>query len=1070
MPEFLNTFEEGATLDLKSTGLATSQGAVFRKLDNVLLENGYNLRGRRGVQIVGQHGGFIATHRYTYLDSETGETIEEIIAINDSLWVLTTEGVTLQRTTGSNPFDYEVMPDETGDWFFRIYEYPAGVKTLHYERNLGTGFEDAPYSIWELKIHLLANSDFELVHATVDGRILEGAITSDTQADTEDIQVTAATSDITVAKYCLGKWLPVYSGQRLKGVKIYDISTVGPNDILNVLKGGDLSDGFSKTFPYDLGLVVGPGATPAASIPIKNAPDTSANTTAMTFPVSHWEKRLCFGGDHSSADISNLNISDIPRTAFRHDNVGPFYFCWTSRHKKGWRPPTFENHKDLCFIAFSNDIRESEEEITGDPVVAAPGDFHVYMYDGIACYRAGLPQPFLTAGNTPGGNKTGTYRYKVIRQHIDARGNIHLSQPSNELTVTLSAQNYGLVIQNIAITAQSTGLFTPAGFSSNIITVTSVRDVKIGDWIRAFCTSGGEVFFITVQVIDVDATANTVTIDLDTTISDSVVLGFSLYIEPQHGFRTAPILPPYTTVGGLQYAATAWAPFVVGDTLAIRVGPSASSVPVTGSIVSKTARRKVESYTDIANGYLSWATQTEVTGDPVFTGGITANTTLLVYRTMANSDLFYFVCEVPEGGDAGGSTIIEDAHTDALLGELLIEPDFGESRLLPPMASVICSHQGVLVASGIRNEPNSVEFSSITQGPGAFSRETNQFDVPSTTGGTISVVASDRDDRLAVLKERAYFDVAGSLPSLNFTVRAVKDGDYGISSQTSVVKVDGTLVGVGPLGFVAVQDGQLMPVAEEIAAEIINNKNLALGRARAWLNFKERHYQCFIPGISCDCPIASRDADNDRMFVFDYSIPSQSSWRAYKFGEDAEPLGGAAMFRGAPYFLRAPNAIEGGTYNNRGYFVREIPERYIENGIGDNLPEVRDPHLFFIDHNQAIAYTMRSQWITVSEPNVPKTFKRMVIHSLYRFIESQKFVAWTATVNVYRNFYEVAPYATYQVSFNDLAEFQRVIPLRNVSANALMYEIIVEEMFKAPHVTGYTIVVEAPYNKEDVKR
>ena len=75
----------------------------------------------------------------------------------------------------------------------------------------------------------------------------------------------------------------------------------------------------------------------------------------------------------------------------------------------------------------------------------------------------------------------------------------------------------------------------------------------------------------------------------------------------------------------------------------------------------------------------------------------------------------------------------------------------------------------------------------------------------------IKMLISDTEDRLAVFKNNAYYDVPGDLDFNNFTSRAVAEGDYGISSHSSLLKVGGSLIGVGPLGFLGVSNGNLMP-------------------------------------------------------------------------------------------------------------------------------------------------------------------------------------------------------------------------------------------------------------------
>lgn len=1073
--EFLKTFEEGATLDLKSSGLLGSEGAVFRAIDNYVLENSFNLRGRRGVQLIGQHGGFIATHRYTYLDRVTGESKHEDIAINDHVWVLVTEGVQIEKQTGSAEFDYECLPHTDENYYFRIYTYPAGVKTLHYEKNLGTGLEATPYTIWELKQHILANSDYQLVHEFAANRILDGALT--TGAST----VLSATSDIKDReKYSNGRTLPFfnngtldYTAVRLVSTPITTITLSSPNDTLDPL----------VRFPT--GIVIGPGATPAASIPIKLAATTTTNVDPIVFPVSYWDKKLGFGHELSTPIAGSLTLGRR-----QMENYGPFIVPFEQRNRTGWKPPTFVNHNDVCYIFFSNDIKinrsvfdfaagsATEDEI--EPLA----DYHIYKYDGHACYREGLPKPgILELSPTTSGPLTGVYKYKIVRQHIDAKGNITLSDPSEEASITLSSESGRFLFYDIhepadAIKTVTVGTSGPWSAVAEVV-LAEMLDIKAGDWVRIRRANSANFGEITVFVRAVNLSTNKIIIDpnmpLLTGLGPSLTgvtipAGSTVFARPHHGFRTALDGVPFTAANATSLAVGRAAPYVVGDTVLIRRGAAVETVPVTGDYAGKSLRRTITGFT---GGEISWGNQTAINGETSGVAGVSANTSVKIYRTRPGGQLFYFVCEVPDVKlDTDLGNVILDNLPDDQLGELLEEPDFGESRGLPPKAAIGCTHQGVLVASGIRKEPNSVEFSSLTQGPGAFSRESNQFDVPSTTGGAITVVASDRDERLAVCKQQAYFDIAGSLPRINFTVRAVKEGDYGIFSQGSIQKVDGTIIGVGSHGFVAIENGRLIPIAEEISAEIFNNQNINISRARSVLNFKERQYQCFIPGyLAGSGGFEARDRSHDKCFIFDYSIPGQGAWRSYAYAEGVDAFGGWSMGQTIPFHCH-PAFLEDytPTEDNRGMVFREIPLKYVEGGIGTGLPENREPQLFFADHNQPISYRLRSQWITLTEPNLPKTFQRMVLHSLYRAVESSKFVPWSLTINFYRNFQEAVAFASYDVEFSLVTDFQKVVPLKAVQANAIQFEIVVNELFTAPHLSGYTIVACPPYRKEDVKR
>lgn len=1119
--ELLKVFEEGATLDLKSTGLSTSGGAVFRQLDNVLLENGYNLRGRRGVQMIGQPGGFVGTHRYTYLDRTTGAAVEEIVAINDHLWRLKTGTcvITQVGSTGALAWDYEILPNGSGVVELKIYEYPAGVKTLVYTESLGTGLEH-PHLVKTIA-HL--QEDLETTTSglgigqggagysfTGSGVLGQYAFIDNTAWTAMNgapgkyaIEVDSSASDTTTMNWA--NFMPVWDyrhGRLLgliaeggastsMGVTAQPPGTKEAGWVSGILAGtaeslsaksltsinGVAYTSTTITPTFTAGQVIGQGCVPAATIPFKASTDSGTTVGTFEIPVSYWDKAMGFGGERDLNFVSGQHTKTAYARSYRRDLRGPFFAAFLGRYGKNFRPPVFVDHKDVTYIFFTSEGVDDVEL----------HENHVYKYDGVACYRAGMPRSYASSGvftkAASSAGITGDVQFVAEIEFEDARGNIAKgnlpvvseSSPSNQRVFPTHSSLY---VEEPEFVLPLAGGTNDTQFFINQVD----SKVKVGQYV------GFQSYLVRVTLVKSD---NFIVEDI-TGSGYTWTTSEKIWINPAAGFRVSPLALRDTALS-ISYSHVSNAPMVREGEKVLGINPGFATAGGANSRYPVTREMALSSY----DGTVSWfAATSSPEASVVFTpphvdvdGSTLQNSAVIMvgvrtrlYRSFANGSLLYEATNLPTGIPWGSTStgafeisnsylanayaFSEDA---SLTGPELIEPDFGESRGLPPKASVGCTHQGVLVASGIMGEPNSVEFSSITQGPEAFSKESNQFDVPSTTGGTVTAVASDKDDRLAVLKERGYFDVAGSLPSLSFSVKSVRDGDYGVSSHNSLIKVAGTLIGVGPLGFVAIEGGQLIPAAEELSAEIINNRFLALNRARAVMNFKDRQYQCYIPGIDCDCPTSSRSAESDLCFVLDVSIPGKTSWRSYSYASNAEAFGGWSMFGGIPHHLHPPYKIGSSEYP-LGAVFREIPERYQEQGIGsDNLPEVRPPWLFFADHVAPIPYRMRSQFIHMGEPNLPKTFQRFVLHHLYRLVEASKFVPWSCTLNLYRNFQESVVYASYDVEFPTVSTIQRIAPLKDQQANALAWEVIVNELWQAPHITGYTIMVAAPYKATDVK-
>lgn len=1117
--ELPKTFEEGATLDLKGTGLSTSGGNVFRAVDNLLLENGYNLRGRRGVQLVGQPGGFVGVARYTFLDRDTGASGEEIVAINDHLWRLKTGSCQIVQvsSTGVLAWDYEVLPNTSGTVELKIYEYPAGVKTLVYTEDLGTGLE-APHLVKTLA-HL--QEDLETTTAGLgigeggngyrfvgNGVLGEYAFIDNTtwtvmaSVGKYAIEVDSSASDTTPMNWA--NFLPVwdYRHDRLigliaeggasvsMGVSAQPPGTKESGWVSGILGGAEQTlasgsfttkDGRAYTSEnlvptFTVGQVIGHGGVPAATIPFKRARAAGVTTGDITFPVSYWDKAMGFGGERDLrfGQLTNWTSNQVYAASYRRDLRGPFFAAFKGRFGKAFIPPTFVNHDDVLYIYFTSQ---------GVLDVELHEDFP-YKYDGMACYRAGLPRAFigtLAATKAAGsGGITGDVLAAAEFEYEDHRGNITKGNLPLFTTTSLSNQRLAVSYSSLYVEDPDEIAALNDGTGATTFVVDRVEGkVAVGQYV------GFQTYLVRVTAVSETG----FTVEDITGSGYTWLIGERIWVAPAAGFRVSPVAFQ-ASVSLLNFARTNNAPMVRTGDAVFGINPGYSVAGGTNARYPDIRRMRIEN-----TGTVSWnavvsASEAPITLTPNYptidssqrnSAICFAGAKVRVYRSFQNGSLLYEAFASPAGFIWGNTQafvatslfsatsygLSEDA---SLIGPQLIEPEIGRERDLPPKAAVACTHQGVVVAGGIKGEPNSVRFSEIVEGPEAFPLATNQFDVPATSGGEITAVASDRDDRLAVFKEKAYFDIAGSLPDNTFSVKSVNDGDYGVSSQASLIKIDSTLIGVGPLGFVGVENGVLTPVGEEISAEIINNRFINLRLARAVNNFKERQYQCYIPGVNCDCPVLSRNAENDLCFILDYSNKRTIAWRSYKYGAGAEAFGGWAMYGGIPHHLYAPFNITPSSTNDLGAVFREIPERFVENGVGANLPSTREPQDFFVDHVAAIPYRLRSQFIHLGEPNLPKTFLRMVLHSLYRSIEASKFVPWEATVTFRRNFQESVSYASYTVTFNTVADFQRVIAIKNEQANSLQFEIVVEELFKAPHITGYTMVVSAPYLKEDVKR
>ncbi len=207
-------------------------------------------------------------------------------------------------------------------------------------------------------------------------------------------------------------------------------------------------------------------------------------------------------------------------------------------------------------------------------------------------------------------------------------------------------------------------------------------------------------------------------------------------------------------------------------------------------------------YTITVNSALSYSASAGQT----FSTGMFWN----VYRTKQYGNLYYLIKKFPllGGGTGGAIFTFVDQIADSSLELEYIEPLAGEEHDLPPAGRVITSHQGNIVLGGAPSEPNTVNWSGV-DGIEYFPRAFNSTDIPSTVKGAITGIFSDTDDRLAVFKSRGYYEVNGDLATKAISVVVKKEGDYGVSSQLSLQKINGAILGVGERGVVVVNNGDL---------------------------------------------------------------------------------------------------------------------------------------------------------------------------------------------------------------------------------------------------------------------
>jgi len=244
-----------------------------------------------------------------------------------------------------------------------------------------------------------------------------------------------------------------------------------------------------------------------------------------------------------------------------------------------------------------------------------------------------------------------------------------------------------------------------------------------------------------------------------------------------------------------------------------------------------------------------------------------------LYRTEEYGTIFYEVVKKPYDSITATSVTYVDTVLDSALGDAYIEPDLGEEHDLPAAVNLLCEHQGKMVGAASALEPNTIYWSGV-DGEHYWPRAFNNVDVPSAIIGAIKAIGSDDDSNLAIFKSHGYYSLVGDLQERSINLQAVKEGDYGISSHSSLVKINGILVGVGPRGVMAVKGGTLdWQGFQNIAPAIRGNTSIDLERAVAINDYTQGHYFLYIPSANIST------APEDRLvLVYNYEEQKWTEW------------------------------------------------------------------------------------------------------------------------------------------------------------------------------------------------
>lgn len=179
-------------------------------------------------------------------------------------------------------------------------------------------------------------------------------------------------------------------------------------------------------------------------------------------------------------------------------------------------------------------------------VYIATGYDELKKYDGVDCYRAGLPLPTIDSiSGTSGSVPAGTYRHVVTLEQKDAQGNIFESMVSAEEPTTLGAPGgFSLTVDSVSSNSGfNTDCAIVAGAQSTVNTITvddgsgGNHTMKVGQ--TAFFYDEVSADFVEREITSVAAT--TITVDgAAVTVTDNRVISnnlkFNVYRSLVGGF------------------------------------------------------------------------------------------------------------------------------------------------------------------------------------------------------------------------------------------------------------------------------------------------------------------------------------------------------------------------------------------------------------------------------------------------------------------------------------------------------------------------------------------------------
>ena len=867
----VQVFEEFRGLDLLSSPLTRKLNNSLRAT-NMKYANQRALTGRRGFRQHGQSARFSGLSTYSYADPDTGGTQQELLAVNDSLWRLRTGTLRISRT-GTDPcgLTFEVItdPDDSdyGKTRIAFIANVSGTPTVVYE----TFLSDTMRTIGDFATAIDAVSGISITDAGKRGNITGPSVAP----VTEKIEVSTATSN-----YVVGDFVTFQSegwGNNWTDLTYRKVLTVTP-------------DGFGTTTLALESIHRSVLDSPVAGVPGKGwAGAWGAPLTGLKYNEALSDSSLYYddGSGGTEVWIEYPYWEPVPFDVNLPFCTRPFPTHQEASGVDADGEPLNTNFQIACFQPGDNSIF-----ITGyDDTPDEPGYYEgrLWKYDGTNVYRAGMPPMWGALSSSLGaGSLTGTYKYMARYVFRDRWGIDVYGRPShdfNELRVTPSAQNVTLTIPCMRFNSRTEDKATSSsnmGAASVDIPVSAGHKFKVGDIVALYDRATSKY--------RVDTVSGTLATQITFSNAYQLSLNDVLYKNPFVGFKQGG-----ARANGAQASVTA---ITVDAGHDIQIG---DTVYFYDSLRSVYTEREVTLRTDTTITLDGEAVS--VADNAIFS----KNLRIEIYRTKNAGDTYYHVATIPHSHDDLALTYT-DSTADTALGAIFEAQEIGREFDLPPKGKLCTIHQGLMVMAAHPRSPNTVS-KSLSEGLEYFPEASAGFDVPASAQGPITAIASDSEDRLCVFKANAFYDCVGDLDVAVPVTRAVAEGDYGIESQASLQRISGALVGLGRMGFIAVQGGTIVDksfgdasIGRMVRPNVLRQgfDQAAFSRAIAVNDYPDRGYLVSMPfsryPLSASTPRLASELDT---LFFDYEKGTWFDWtlpRQDFSNEQLKLMGGASVF------------------------------------------------------------------------------------------------------------------------------------------------------------------------------